>query len=283
MAPVTGCNLPGNAPLVNKSPVTTDIRGQLVVLGAGTSVGVPVVGCGCAVCQGGDPRNQRTRCAVVMGLPDGNLLIDTPPDLRTQLLREQIGIIHSVLYTHGHADHIFGLDELRLQQFYLGHPVPLYCEPVVEDRIRRSFDYAFDDPGTRHAGAIPQLEMHSISTDPFEVLGSRVTPIRLQHGPRFEALGFRVGDVAYCTDANAIPAESWSRLEGLDVFILDALRVRPHATHFSLDEAVAVAERVGAAQTYFTHMNHEVDHHATNDQLPASMELAYDGLRINLV
>ena len=218
----------------------------------------------------------------MLGLPEGNLLIDTPPDLRTQLLREQIGVIHSVLYTHGHADHIFGLDELRLQQFYLGHPVPLYCEPVVEDRIRRSFDYAFDDPAARHAGAIPQLEMHRISTDPFELLGCEVTPIRLQHGPRFETLGFRVGNVAYCTDASAIPADSWARLEGLDVLILDALRERPHPTHFSLDEAVAIAERVGAVQTYFTHMNHEVDHHATNGNLPASMELAYDGLRIKL-
>lgn len=268
---------------MNKSPTTTDILGQLVVLGSGTSVGVPVVGCGCAVCQGGDPRNQRTRCSVLLGLPGGNLLIDTSPDLRTQLLRERIGIVHSVLYTHGHADHVFGLDDLRLQQFYLGHAVPLYCEKVVEDRIRRSFDYAFADPKTAHAGAIPQLEMHRISTAPFGVLGCEIVPVRLEHGPRFETLGFRVGNVAYCTDASAIPDQSWSRLEGLEVLILDALRHRPHPTHFSIDEAVAVAERVGARRTLFTHINHELDHHETNASLPAGVELAYDGLRIDLV
>lgn len=263
-------------------PVSADIRGQLVFLGTGTSVGVPTIGCGCDVCRSTDPRNNRTRCALALGLPAGNLLVDTPPDLRTQLLREGIGVIHSVLYTHEHADHVFGLDDLRLFPFYLGHPVPLFCEDKVEDRIRRSFDYAFTDVGHTHLGAAPQLTIHRISLTPFELLGTQVTPIRLGHGPRYSVLGFRFGNIAYCTDTNSIPDESWPLLAGLDVLILDALRPRPHVTHFSLDEAVAVAERTGAERTYFTHMSHELEHVATNARLPAGMELAYDGLKIPL-
>ena len=243
---------------------------------------MPAIGCGCAVCTGGHPRNQRTRCALAIGLPQGNLLIDTPPDLRTQLLRESIGIVHAVLYTHEHADHLFGLDDLRLFPFYLGHPVPLLCESQVEDRIRHSFDYAFTNHTTTHPGATPQLQIRRISTAPFEVLGQRIVPLRLLHGPRFQVLGFRIGDFAYCTDTNEIPEASLDLLRGVDVFVVDALRHTSHPTHYSLDEAVAVAERVGARQTYLTHISHELDYEATNAALPPSVRLAYDGLRIPL-
>ena len=210
------------------------------------------------------------------------MLFDTPPDLRAQLLREDVGVIHSVVFTHEHADHIFGLDDLRLFPFYLGHPVPLYCEESVEKRLRHSFDYAFTDREQTHPGAIPQLEIRRITTAPFEALGAKVIPIRLQHGPRFEVLGFRLGSVAYCTDTNQIPDESWSLLEGLDVLVLDALRTRPHPTHFSLDEAVAVVERLRPKSAYFTHICHELDHETTNQQLPDGMALAHDGQRIEL-
>ncbi len=254
----------------------------MILLGTGTSVGVPAVGCGCPVCRGGHPRNQRTRCSAVLGLAGGNLLIDAAPDLRSQLLREGVGIVDAVLFTHEHADHIFGLDDLRLFQFYLGHPVPLYCEEVVEQRIRQSFDYAFCDREATHAGAVPKLAVHRITTDPFEVLGARVVPIRLKHGPRFDVLGFRIGNVAYCTDTNEIPPASEALLQGLDVLVLDALRARPHITHFSLDEAVDAAARLQPKRVYFTHISHELDHEATNARLPAGMELAYDGLRIAL-
>lgn len=262
--------------------ITTDIRGQMVVLGTGTSVGVPMIGCGCVVCRSTNPRNHRTRCSVVLGLPDGNLLIDSSPDLRLQLLREQIGIVHAVLYTHEHADHIFGLDDLRLMQFHLGGPVPLYCEPVVEARIRKSYDYAFQPADKLHRGAVPQLEFRRIGLEPFEVLGARVVPIRLKHGKRLEVLGFRIGNVAYCTDVNAIPPESMARLRDLDVLLLDALRPTGHATHFSLEEAIVVAKELSPRQTYFTHMSHELDADATNAKLPPGMSLAYDGLRIPL-
>lgn len=240
-----------------------------------------MVGCGCDTCLSTNPRNQRMRCGLVLGLPEGNLLVDTPPDLRSQLLREKIGIVHSTLYTHDHADHVFGLDDLRLFPYYLGGPMPIYCEDHVEDRIRKSFDYAFKPGVQMMGGGVPQIVFHRITTEPFEVLGQRVIPIRLTHG-HFRVLGFRFGNVAYCTDTNRIPSESWTLLEGLDVLILDALRDRPHSTHFSLDEAIEVARTLKPKRTFFTHMSHELEHEAVSRKLPETMELAYDGLRVPL-
>lgn len=259
----------------------TNLAGQLLFLGTGTSIGVPVIGCDCLTCASTDPRNSRLRCALALGLPEGVLLVDSPPDLRTQLLRARIGLAHAILYTHEHADHLFGLDDLRLFPHRLGHRFPVYCEDYVEDRIRKSFDYCFQDGLSIHPGGIPQLGFCRITTAPFEVLGQRVTPIRLFHG-RGKVLGFRFGNVAYCTDTNRIPDESWPLLEGLDVLILDALRVRPHPTHFSLDEAVEAARRIGARRTLFTHMSHDLEHAATNAAMPPGMELAHDGMRVPL-
>jgi phosphoribosyl 1,2-cyclic phosphate phosphodiesterase len=262
--------------------LTTDIRGQFILLGTGTSVGVPSIGCPCDVCTSLDPRDKRTRCAALVGLPQGNLLIDTPPDLRQQLLRERVGIVNAVLFTHEHADHLFGLDDLRLFPFYLGGPVPLYCEPSVEARIRKSFDYAFTSELPTHQGAVPNLAFQRIGEDRFGVLGSEITPVRLLHGPKFEVLGFRIGNVAYCTDCNAIPPTSMKLLEGLEVLVLDALRIRPHATHFSLDEAIEVVRQLQPRRAIFTHISHDLGHAATNERLPAGMELGYDGQRVPL-
>ena len=263
-------------------PRTIQFPGEMILLGTGTSVGVPSIGCDCPVCTGGDPKNQRTRCSAILGLPQGNLLIDTSPDLRQQLLREGIGIVHSVIYTHEHADHIFGLDDLRLFQFYLGHPVPIHCSDIVEARLRKSFDYAFTNLPQTHAGAVPQLAVHRLDGRPVEILGTEIIPIPLKHGPRFEVYGFRFGRVAYCTDCNEIPESSLPLLEGLDVLILDGLRHRPHATHFTVEQAVEVARLVGAHQTYLTHLACDLDYHATNRALPDNIALAYDGLRIPL-
>ena len=265
-----------------RSPRSRDIAGQMILLGTGTSVGVPAIGCGCAVCTSNHPRNQRTRCSAIIGLPEGNLLIDTPPDLRIQLLREQIGIVHAVAYTHEHADHVFGLDDLRLMQFYLGGPVPLYCNAAVEDRIRKAYDYAFESGDGLHAGAIPQLVVRHITSDPFEALGARITPIPLEHGPRFEVFGFRVGNVAYCTDASRIPSESKALLAGLDVLILDCLRREPHVTHFGVADAIAAAAELKPGRTFFTHVSHDLDYEQLNAELPPTVELAYDGLTIPL-
>ena len=266
---------------------TTDITGQMILLGTGTSVGVPTIGCACAVCTSPNPKNNRTRCSVLLGLPEGNLLIDTSPDMRQQLLRERIGIVHAVLYTHEHADHVFGLDDLRLMQFYLGGPLRLYCEEAVEQRIRKSFDYAFEHRPGLHAGAVPKLAFERVGPTsggwpPIEVLGASITAVRLRHGPNFDTLGFRVGNVAYCTDVNAIPDDSLELLRGLDVLIVDALRDAPHVTHFSLAQAIALAEELQPKRTYFTHMSHDLEHEATNALLPPGMELAYDGLRVPL-
>jgi phosphoribosyl 1,2-cyclic phosphate phosphodiesterase len=190
--------------------------------------------------------------------------------------------VHAVLYTHEHADHLFGLDDLRIFPKYLDRDLPVYCSELVEERIRRVFDYAFD-PITRAypAGGVPRLVFRRVGHEPFRVLGAEVIPLELSHG-RFGVLGFRFGNVAYCTDTNGIPDESMVRLEALDVLVLDCLRRQAHATHFSLDEAIETARRVGARRTLFTHMAHGLEHEATNAALPPGMELAYDGLSVPL-
>lgn len=247
-------------------------------LGTGTSVGVPMIGCDCAVCRSDDPRNQRYRCAVLIGTPAGNILIDTPPELRLQLLRARVGIIHAVLFTHYHADHLFGLDDLRPVPRLLGRAVPLYCSGEVEGKIREAFAYAFSPYAAElPAGMIPKLVFERIGAKPFEVLDQRVTPIPLIHA-HFDVFGFRIGDVAYCTDVNEIPRTSWPLLEGLDVLVLDALRPRPHPAHFGLDQALDVIARVQPRQAYLTHLSHEMDHEAISRILPAGVQLAYDGL-----
>ena len=248
-------------------------------LGTGTSVGVPMVGCDCAVCTSRDPRNQRYRCSVLIATPQGNLLIDTAPELRLQLLRENVRLVHAVLYTHYHADHLFGLDDVRLFPKRLGGPLPIYCTDEVEQKIRQAFAYAFrPEVDGMPLGAVPRLTFCQITEHPFDVLGERVVPIPLAHA-HFNVLGFRFDDVAYCTDVNLIPEGSWPLLEGLGVLVLDALRFKPHPAHFSLDEALEVIARVKPARAYLTHMGHELEHEATNRGLPPGVELAYDGLK----
>jgi phosphoribosyl 1,2-cyclic phosphate phosphodiesterase len=263
-------------------PVSRSLRNQMLFLGTGTSHGVPVIGCGCPTCRDPNPKNRRTRCSVVLGLPEGNLLIDSPPDLRTQLVREEIGLVHAVVYTHPHADHLFGLDDLRIFADYLKHDLPVYCDERVESRIRRAFDYAFDPVARNYpAGGVPRLVFSRIATEPVEILGVRVTPIPMEHG-RQTSLGFRVGNLAYCTDTNRIPPGSMDLLRGLDILVLDCLRRRPHPTHFSLDEAVETARQLAPKRTLFTHIAHDLEHESTNATLPPGMELAYDGMQVPL-
>jgi len=247
-------------------------------LGTGTSVGVPMVGCDCAVCTSADPRNQRYRCSALIGLPQGNLLIDTTPELRLQLLRAKVKIVHAVLFTHAHADHMYGLDDLRPIPARLGSPVPLYCTIEVERQLRQAFSYAFSpDALSQPIGYLPKLVFHTITQEPFTVLEERVTPIPLEHA-HFNVFGFRIGDLAYCTDVSKIPRESMQRLEGVEILILDCLRLRPHPAHFCLDEALEVIDRLQPAKAYLTHMSHDLEHEATSKLLPANVELAYDGL-----
>jgi phosphoribosyl 1,2-cyclic phosphate phosphodiesterase len=248
-------------------------------LGTGTSVGVPMLGCNCEVCRSTNPKNHRFRCSVLIGTPQGNILIDTTPELRLQLLREQITLVHAVLYTHYHADHLFGLDDVRPLCKYVNGPIPLYCTDEVAGKIREAYSYAFGPAAQLlSAGYIPKLQIREITTKPFTLLGEEVTPIPLIHA-QFSVFGFRIGNVAYCTDVSQIPAQSWPLLQGLDVLVLDALRLRPHPAHFSIDQAVEVIGRLKPGQAYLTHMSHDVEHEAVNRQLPPGVELAYDRLR----
>jgi phosphoribosyl 1,2-cyclic phosphate phosphodiesterase len=238
-----------------------------------------MIGCHCEVCESTDPRNKRTRSGAVIMAPQGNILIDTSPELRIQLIREKIDLIHACVYTHSHADHIFGLDDLRLFGYYLNKSVTLYCEEIVEHQIRRAFGYAFDALANIHPGSIPMLELMRLGLEPIEILGVLVTPIRLMHG-KLPILGFRIFDLAFLTDVSEIPEESWPLLHGLDTLVIGALREKPHPTHMSIEQALHVVDRVKPRQTYFTHTSHSLDYHATNAMLPPGVTLAYDGLRI---
>ena len=255
---------------------------KLIFLGTGTSVGVPMIGCDCAVCHSADPRNQRMRSSVLVRLPGGNLLIDTTPEMRLQLVRERIGQVHAIAYTHHHVDHLFGLDDARLFPRGIGGPVPLYCEEEVEDTIRQVFHYAFEEIAKSvPTGGIPQLRFERIHAgEAFTVLGQRIMPIRLDHG-RFRVLGFRIGDLAYCTDVNRIHEASFKLLEGVETLILDALRPEPHPTHFHLAAALEAIERINPRRAYLTHLSHSFDHGPAELGLPARVALAYDGLALN--
>lgn len=255
---------------------------RLIFLGSGTSTGVPVLGCNCSVCRSDDPRNHRTRPSVLLQVPAGRILIDTTPEMRLQLLREQVGYVHAVVYTHSHVDHLYGFDDARLFPKYIGGPLPVYCNEETEDTIRRVFSYAFHERAREiPAGHLPKVQFHRIRAgEPFEVLGQTVVPIPLEHG-RFRVLGFRIGGLAYCTDVNRIPESSWPLLEGLDVLVLDALRHEPHPTHFSLAEAMEVVERLNPRRAFLTHVSHGLDHGPTETTLPPRVRLAYDGLALD--
>jgi phosphoribosyl 1,2-cyclic phosphate phosphodiesterase len=248
---------------------------RLTVLGSGTSHGIPMIGCDCAVCASDDPRDKRTRPSVLFSYNGRNILVDTSPELRLQCIACGIRQVDAILYTHFHADHIVGLDDVRRFNWLQREPITLYGDRRTLARLRQAFAYAFaQDPD--YPSAKPELRT-AIIDGPLELLGQRVTPIPLMHGS-LPVYGFRVGKIAYCTDCNRIPDESRALLRDLDVLVLDAVRRRPHATHFNLAQAVEEAHRIGARRTYFTHIAHELKHAETNAELPDGMELAYDGL-----
>jgi len=252
----------------------------LTFLGTGTSVGVPMIGCDCHVCTSTNPRNQRFRSSVLISNDRGNILIDTTPELRLQLLRARVALVHAVLYTHYHADHLFGLDDVRLFPKYLNGPMPIYCTLEVERVIRNTFPYAFASDVSESISFVPKLQFNSITAEPFAVLGESIQPIPLIHS-RFNVFGFRIGDLAYCTDTNYIPESSYELLEGVKIFIIDALRFKSHPAHFCLDEALEAIRRVGPERAYLTHMSHEFDYDSLPNLLPSYVQPAYDGLTIS--
>jgi phosphoribosyl 1,2-cyclic phosphate phosphodiesterase len=248
---------------------------KVTFLGTGTSHGVPMIGCDCATCRSGDPRDRRLRPSIFIQTADTNLLVDAGPDLRAQALAHDIRRVDAILFTHGHADHILGMDDLRRFNALQRGAVACFGDAHTLDDIRRMFGYVFD-PGTPKGGGLPQLEL-------FQVMGAfcagraEVLPVPLWHGKR-AILGYRLGGFAYLTDCSRIPDESWPLLEALDLLVIDALRERPHPTHFSLSEAVDAAARIAAHRTYFTHMCHDLRHEPTCARLPDGVSLAYDGL-----
>ena len=254
-------------------------RGRITILGSGTSHGVPMVGCTCAVCVSADPRDKRWRPSIFIEFQDGfRVLVDTTPDLRAQALRFGVTHVDAVLFTHSHADHILGLDELRRYNVLQKAALPCYADPRTARDIRRTFSYVFA-PLAGEGGGIPQLELFTIAGT-FCLGRHEIMPVPIFHGSR-PILGFRIGSFAYLTDTNRIPDSSWPLLEGVKLLVLDALRDRPHSTHFSIAEALAVATRLAAERTYFTHICHDLPHAATCARLPAGVELAYDGLSLD--
>ena len=254
---------------------------RIVVLGSGTSHGVPMIACDCAVCTSTDPHDKRTRPSIAIDFEDRTILVDTSPEMRLQCLANNLRRVDAVLYTHHHIDHIAGLDDLRRFNWLQQSVLPCYGQAATLDRLRSMFAYVFDE-GEEYPSAKPRLTLHEIGPGaPLDLFGRTITPIPLLHG-KLPVLGFRIGRFAYCTDVSEIPAESWRLLENLDVLILDALRIRPHPTHFNLEQAVEHAKKIGARQTYFTHIAHELGHAETNAGLPANMALGHDGLEIRL-
>lgn len=252
---------------------------KVIFLGTGTSHGIPMIGCDCDVCTSDDPRDKRTRVSIAVEYDDGyTILIDTTPELRIQCLACDIRRCDVVLFTHHHADHITGLDDLRRFNWIQGQAIECHGMPATMQRLATLFDYAFThDPD--YPSAKPHLIARTID-GPLVLDGKRVIPVPLLHGET-PVLGFRFGDFAYCTDCSAVPPESMAMLEGLDVLVLDALRKRPHPTHFNLEQAVECAKQIGAKQTLFTHIAHELMHEPTNRRLPEGMALAYDGQRLD--
>ena len=256
------------------------MKARVTVLGSGTSHGVPMIGCTCATCQSADPRDRRTRPSIYLEFDQGpKLLIDTSTDLRQQALTHALPRIDAILFTHSHADHVMGLDDSRRFSQMQKGAIPAYADARTVASLRKTFYYVFD-PKTEVGGGLPQIELHTID-GPFAIGPAWIQPIPLMHGSR-EILGFRFGAFAYLTDTNHVPDHAWPLLDGVRTIILDALRHRPHPTHFSVAEALAVVERLKPEQTYFTHICHDLPHAATNQSLPAGVELAYDGLRFDI-
>lgn len=253
---------------------------RITFLGTGTSHGVPMIGCHCAVCTSRDPRDARFRPSVYLELaPDLAVLVDTATDLRSQALRFGVERVDAVLYTHSHADHVFGFDELRRYNHLARHAISAYGDARTVADLRRTFAYAFD-PAADVGGGVPRV-VPAVVTGPFCLGGHQVVPVPIFHGSR-PILGYRIGGFAYLTDCSAIPESSFPLLDGVEVVVIGALRRRPHPTHFTVDEAVTAAGRIGARRALLTHMCHDLGHAATNATLPSGVELAYDGLRIEI-
>lgn len=256
----------------------------ITVLGSGTSVGVPVIGCDCETCSSDDPRDTRTRPSVLVSFEAAaiqrHVVIDTTPDFRQQALRARFRSLDAILYTHSHADHIMGMDDVRPYNYGRTERLPAYARADTAAVLRRVFPYALEEVRT-HPGGVPRVDLHEIDSAPIPVAGLEFEPIPVLHGPN-EIVGYRFGNAAYLTDHSDIPADSLPRLEGLDVLFLDALRPEPHPMHSTLEQALGWVERLRPNRAYFTHVSCRLPHERTSATLPENVHLAYDGLRIEV-
>jgi phosphoribosyl 1,2-cyclic phosphate phosphodiesterase len=258
----------------NGSPLEFMAAIQLTILGSGTSTGVPTLGCHCAVCESADPHDKRMRASVLLAWDNVSVVIDTTPDFRTQALRAKIDRLDAVIYTHAHADHIMGLDDIRPYNFHQRAPIPLYGSEDTLVRLREQFSYVFREPP---AGAIvPTVELHAIN-GPFRLHGLDILPVSAMHGPT-GVLGFRIQNTAYLTDFSTVPESSKAMLRGLDDLVLSALRNIPHVMHSTVAQSLALVEELKPKRTWFTHIAHDLGHEQTNARLPQNVRLAYDGL-----
>ncbi|MGB0717092.1 MAG: MBL fold metallo-hydrolase [Phycisphaerae bacterium] len=238
-----------------------------------------MIGCTCDVCTSDDPRDHRTRSSIFVRSGAKRFLIDTGPELRLQCIANGVDAVDAILFTHHHADHVAGLDDVRRFNWLMKKPVHCYGSAKTLDSLRGMFAYAFmASPGSPHSR--PHIDLHEIGHDSFDIEGESIQPIPLIHGS-MPVLGFRFSNFAYCTDCSEIPDTSMALLEGLDVLVIDALRRQPHPAHFNLEGAIEISSRIKAKRTYFTHIAHELKHADVNEELPTGMALAYDGLRIS--
>jgi len=252
---------------------------KITFLGTGTSHGVPMIGCRCATCTSPDPRDRRLRPSILIETDtDGTVLVDTATDLRAQALAFGVTRVDAILFTHSHADHILGLDDVRRFNALSGGAIPCWADARSADDIRRTFFYVFD-ASTPRGGGIPELDLHVVD-GPVTIGATPFVPVPIWHGER-RILGWRVGDFAYLTDCSGIPDESWPLVKGVQALVIGALRDRPHPTHFTISQAIDAARGIGAPRVWFTHMTHDLPHAATCARLPAGMALAYDGLVID--
>jgi phosphoribosyl 1,2-cyclic phosphate phosphodiesterase len=250
----------------------------ITVLGSGTSMGVPTLGCNCPVCTSDDARDNRLRPSVVVEYDNHTILIDTTPDFRQQALRTGLRRIDAILYTHAHADHIMGLDDVRPLNFRQRDPIPIYGSEDTLARIHRSFAYVFETVNPE--SSIPKLTMNTISDDGNDLFGLQFTAVPLEHGKTSMVYGYKFGQAAYLTDHSVIPSRSLELLHGLDVLFLDALRHKPHPTHSTVQQSLDYVQRLSPKRAYFTHISHDLPHARTEEMLPPNVRLAYDGMRI---
>lgn len=262
-------------PFLKKKPLISQ-NSQVTILGCGTSTGAPLLTCRCETCLSKNPRNHRLRASIVIQAGRKVFLIDTSPDLRSQALHNKLHWIDAVLYTHPHADHLHGIDELRTYNFLMGRSIPVYANEWTLKEVKKKFGYIFQN--TQEGGGKPHLSLHCIEK-PTAIGGVKVIPLPVIHG-KWEVLGYRIKDIAYITDCSYVPDATLKLLRKLDVLVLDCLRYTNHPTHLNVDQALELAKKIGARRTYFTHMGHEIEYQRFAKSLPRGMFPAYDGLVI---